>query len=96
MLPDFVSTSEEQSLLKEVARALRRSKYQYDHWDGVSGYVTMWVWGRMSGYGEMGWGERVGIFFTPYHLWGGSVGILGAVSGHEGGYVGEGLGYVVW
>ena len=39
VLPDFVSTSEEQSLLKEVARALRRSKYQYDHWDGVSGYV---------------------------------------------------------
>ena len=40
VLPDFVSTSEEQSLLKEVARALRRSKYQYDHWDGV----RMWIW----------------------------------------------------
>ena len=43
VLPDFVSTSEEQSLLKEVARALRRSKYQYDHWDGGMGWIKQWV-----------------------------------------------------
>lgn len=36
VLPDFVSAAEEQSVLKEVARALRGRKYQYDHWDEVS------------------------------------------------------------
>ncbi len=36
VIPEFISSSEEQSVLKEVARAFRRKKYQYDHWDGVS------------------------------------------------------------
>lgn len=36
VVPGFVTSSEEQCVLKEVTRALRRRKYQYDHWDGVS------------------------------------------------------------
>ena len=36
VVPGFVTDSEEQSLLKEVTRALKRRRYQYDHWDGVS------------------------------------------------------------
>ena len=35
IITDFVSSDEEQSVLKEVSRAFRRKKYQYDHWDGV-------------------------------------------------------------
>ena len=39
VIPDFVTAEEEQSVLKEVTRALRGRKYQYDHWDGVSCFL---------------------------------------------------------
>lgn len=48
VIPDFVTAEEEQSVLKEVTRALRGRKYQYDHWDGaIEGYKetekTQWT-----------------------------------------------------
>ena len=36
VVPGFVTSAEEQSVVMEVARAMRGRKYQYDHWDGVS------------------------------------------------------------
>ena len=33
---DFVNQQEHDSLMKEIDRSFRRTKYQYDHWDGVS------------------------------------------------------------
>ena len=33
---DFISLEEESLLLGDVQKALKRLKYEYDHWDGVS------------------------------------------------------------
>lgn len=35
LVEDFVSENEENLLLQEVEKALKRLKYEYDHWDGV-------------------------------------------------------------
>ena len=35
VVPEFISSEEEQSLLQDVRRTLRGKKYQYKHWDGV-------------------------------------------------------------
>jgi len=32
---DFVNQQEHDSLMKEIDRSFRRTKYQYDHWDGA-------------------------------------------------------------
>lgn len=32
---DFINKDEEESLMQEIEKAFRRTKYQYDHWDGV-------------------------------------------------------------
>ena len=32
---DFISESEEKQLLNEVKKYLKKTKYEYDHWDGV-------------------------------------------------------------
>ena len=37
---DFISCEEENLLLCDVEKALKRLKYEYDHWDGVSSTVT--------------------------------------------------------
>ena len=36
VIPDFISTEEEDHLMADVSRSLRGKKYQFDHWDGVS------------------------------------------------------------
>ena len=36
VVPEFVSTEEEGSLLQEIDRTLRGKKYLYNHWDGVT------------------------------------------------------------
>jgi len=39
LFDEFVSPEEETMLMKEVKKGFRRSKYQYDHWDGaIHGY----------------------------------------------------------
>ena len=38
VIPDFISTEEENHLMADVSRSLRGKKYQFDHWDGVSLY----------------------------------------------------------
>ena len=35
-IEDFISSEEESCLLYDVEKALKRLKYEYDHWDGVS------------------------------------------------------------
>lgn len=35
LVDQFITQEEEDSLMGEVAKALRRSRYQYEHWDGV-------------------------------------------------------------
>ncbi len=35
VIPDFASQVDEQNVLKEISRTMRRKMYQYDHWDGV-------------------------------------------------------------
>jgi alkylated DNA repair protein alkB family protein 7 len=38
-LEAFVSAKEEELLMKEVSKSMRRKRYQYDHWDGaITGY----------------------------------------------------------
>ena len=37
VLPDFLSESEEESLLAEVEPYMKRLRYEFDHWDNVSG-----------------------------------------------------------
>jgi len=46
VVPDFISSEEEQSLLQDVSRTLRGKKYQYQHWDGVSRSVIGMEWNR--------------------------------------------------
>ena len=36
VIPDFISSEEEQSLISDISRSFRGKKYQFDHWDGVS------------------------------------------------------------
>lgn len=36
VIPDIISSEDEQSLMSDVSRSLRGKKYQFDHWDGVS------------------------------------------------------------
>ena len=36
VIPNFISTEEEDNLMMDVSRSLRGKKYQFDHWDGVS------------------------------------------------------------
>ena len=40
----FVNQDEHDGLMKEVDRSFRRSKYQYDHWDGVSTCCWRFLW----------------------------------------------------
>ena len=40
LVEDFVTRSEQESLIKEVEMSMKRKKYQYDHWDGVR---DVWV-----------------------------------------------------
>ena len=35
VVKDFISENEENLLLREVEKALKRLRYEYDHWDGV-------------------------------------------------------------
>jgi len=35
VIPDVVSVSEEQELIDEIEKALKRLRYQQDHWDNV-------------------------------------------------------------
>ena len=37
VIPNFISSEEEEQLLVDIDRSLRGKKYQYDHWDGVGG-----------------------------------------------------------
>lgn len=39
VIPCFISLEEEQALMADVSRSLRGKKYQFDHWDGVSGHL---------------------------------------------------------
>lgn len=48
VVPDFISSEEEQSLLQDVSRTLRGKKYQYQHWDGVSRLVRTNSWNGME------------------------------------------------
>lgn len=36
VIPDFISSEDEQSLMNDISRSFRGKKYQFDHWDGVS------------------------------------------------------------
>lgn len=36
ILKNFITTEEETELLKEIEKSFRRTRYEYDHWDGVS------------------------------------------------------------
>jgi len=36
LVQNFINTNEESSLMQEIEKSFRRTKYQYDHWDGVS------------------------------------------------------------
>lgn len=36
VIPDFVSSKEEDQLMIDIGQTLRGKKYSYDHWDGVS------------------------------------------------------------
>jgi len=69
VVPDFISSEEEQSLLQDVSRTLRGKKYQYQHWDGVSRLARTNSWNGMEpcsktqnsermiyGVGAYGWG----------------------------------------
>ena len=35
LMEQFITQEEEDSLMGEVEKSLRRSRYQYEHWDGV-------------------------------------------------------------
>ena len=41
---DFINLQEQDSLMREIDRSFRRTKYQYDHWDGVSD-LCLWPGG---------------------------------------------------
>ena len=36
VVPNFVSSEEENTLVDEIEKTLGRKKYEYDHWDNVS------------------------------------------------------------
>lgn len=40
--PEFITEREEIALLNEVEPQLRRMRYEFDHWDNVSG-TKMWL-----------------------------------------------------
>ena len=33
---NFVNEEEENEIMKDISKSFRRTKYEYDHWDGVS------------------------------------------------------------
>ena len=35
LLKNFITPEEETDLLQEVEKSFRRTRYEYDHWDGV-------------------------------------------------------------
>ena len=35
LLKNFITPEEETDLLKEIEKSFRRTRYEYDHWDGV-------------------------------------------------------------
>ena len=37
IVPGFIAAEEESSLMKEMERVWRHSKYEYSHWDKVTG-----------------------------------------------------------
>ena len=43
VIPDFISSEEEESLMMDISHSLRGKKYQFDHWDGVSDCVCVCV-----------------------------------------------------
>lgn len=45
--PRFLSQEEEDTLTRELEPQLRRRRYEYDHWDAVSG--------RVASYGDSHW-----------------------------------------
>ena len=40
VVPEFCSHDEEREIMVEVDRALRRKRYEYDHWDDVSAFAN--------------------------------------------------------
>lgn len=36
VLPNFITSEEEENLMKEVEPILKRRRYEFDHWDNVS------------------------------------------------------------
>ena len=49
VIEDFISENEENLLLQEVEKALKRLKYEYDHWDGVNtSFVILFLPSVMS------------------------------------------------
>lgn len=80
VVPNFISSEEEQSLLQDVSRTLRGKKYQYQHWDGVSRLARTNSWNGMElcsriqnsertlyGVGAYGWGCTP-CTLIAYHL----------------------------
>lgn len=41
LLKNFISTEEETALLKEIEKSFRRTRYEYDHWDGVRNLLNI-------------------------------------------------------
>ena len=41
VIPGFCTMEEEIDIIKEISKMMRRKKYQYDHWDGVSCALAM-------------------------------------------------------
>ena len=41
LFPDFLTQSEHDVMMLEIDRSFRRTKYQYDHWDGVGSHFVL-------------------------------------------------------
>lgn len=61
VFPGFITSEEEQGVVKEITRALRGKKYQYDHWDRVS-YVSQCSAARLGGEGSSSLKVMASIF----------------------------------